>query len=315
MNIKSIILFLVCIIIQKLAAKEIDTTATISIGGIQQFIRIKGKSTDNPILLYLHGGPGAAVSSHSDKVMQQLEAHFVVVHWDQRGSGKTLELNKPDVSPTIEVMKQDAEEVLSHFLTRFNRKQVVVLGNSWGTVLGFHLAEKFPKKGSAFIAGSAIVNHTKSQKMTWELLQNHFKKNDNAKALAQLNTVKIPFENAKQMLILHRWETVYNGSDLPDEQYEQYLSYFEGWSSQWMPLYQQLYGIDLEKQIPELKCPIYVLIGDKDLTTHYEITKAYFDTLKAPQKEWYWLKDIGHNIPGVASDKMQEIVIENIIND
>src|SRR6056297_949505 len=267
MNIKSIILFLMCITIQKMASKEIDTTATISIGGIQQFMSIKGQNIDNPILLYLHGGPGAAVSSHSDKVTQQLEAHFVVVHWDQRGSGKTIEFNKPDASPAIEVMKQDAEELLSHLLTRFNRKQIVVLGNSWGTVLGFHLAEKFPKKVSAFIAVSPIVKHTKSQKMTLEVLQNHFKKNDNTKALEQLSTVKIPFENAEQMLILHRWETVYN------------------------------------------------LIGDKDLTTHHEITKAYFDVLKAPQKELFWLENVGHNIPGVAGDRMQEIVIENILND
>ncbi len=298
-----------------MAAKEIDTTATISIGGIQQFMSIKGQNIDNPILLYLHGGPGAAVSSHSDKVTQQLEAHFVVVHWDQRGSGKTIEFNKPDASPAIEVMKQDAEELLSHLLTRFNRKQIVVLGNSWGTVLGFHLAEKFPKKVSAFIAVSPIVKHTKSQKMTLEVLQNHFKKNDNTKALEQLSTVKIPFENAEQMLILHRWETVYNGSEFPHEQYKQYLSYFEGWSSLWMPLYQQLYGIDLEKQVPMLECPVYILIGDKDLTTHHEITKAYFDVLKAPQKELFWLENVGHNIPGVAGDRMQEIVIENILND
>ena len=82
-----------------------------------------------------------------------------------------------------------------------------------------------------------------------------------------------------------------------------------------MPLYQQLYGIDLEKQVLELECPVYVLIGDKDLTTHHEITKAYFDVLKAPQKELFWLEDVGHNIPGVAGDRMQEIIIENIIND
>jgi pimeloyl-ACP methyl ester carboxylesterase len=312
MNIKSVILFLICITIQNVVAKEIDTTAAISIGGIQHYISIKGKSIDNPILLYLHGGPGAAVSSHSDKVTQQLEAHFIVVHWDQRGSGKTLELNKPDESPTIEIMKQDTEEMLSHLLNRFNRKQIVVLGNSWGTILGFHLAEKFPEKVSAFFAVSPIVNHTKSQEMTLKLLQNHFKTNENTKAVSQLNKVKVPFENAEQMLILHRYETVYNGEDFSDEQYKQYLSYFEGWSSQWMPLYQQLYGIDLEKQVPMLKCQVYVLIGDKDLTTHYEVTKGYFDTLKAPQKELYWLKDIGHNIPATDSNTMQKFILRNL---
>lgn len=314
MNTKTIVLVLLCITLQRLAAQEIDTTATISIGGIQQFISVKGKSIDNPILLYLHGGPGAAVSSHSDKVTQQLEAEFVVVHWDQRGSGKTLELNKPDTPPNTEVMKKDTEEMLSHLLARFNRKQIVVLGNSWGTVLGYHLVEKFPEKIRAFIAVSPIVNLRKSQEMTLKFLQNCFKTNDNTKAISQLNTVKIPFENAEQMLILHRWETVYNGSSFPDEQYEQYLLYFEEWSSQWMPLYQQLYEIDLEKQMTKLECPIYVIVGNKDLTTHHEITKTYFNSLKASQKELLWIEGVGHNIPVTDSDTMQKLILRNVNN-
>ncbi len=297
---------------QKVVAKKIDTTATISIGGIKQFISIKGENIDNPLLLYLHGGPGAAVSSHSDKVTQQLEAHFVVVHWDQRGSGKTIELNNPDKLVTIEIMKQDAMEVLSYLLAKFNKNDLVILGNSWGTILGFHLAQKFPEKVRAFIAVSPIVNNKKSQEMTLKLLQNHFKNNYNSKALEQLSTVKIPFENAEQMLILHRYEVVYNGSEFPDEQFKQYLSYFENWSSQWMPLYKQLYAIDLEKQVLELQCPVYFLIGDKDLTTHHQITKAYFDALKAPQKKIFWLEDVGHNIPATESDIMQKFILRNL---
>ncbi|MFK7952751.1 MAG: alpha/beta fold hydrolase [Ekhidna sp.] len=296
-----------------MAAKEIDTTANISVNGIQQFLSIKGKSIENPILLYLHGGPGAAVSSHRDKVTQLLEAHFVVVHWDQRGSGKTMEFNKSDVSPNMAIMKQDAEGILSHLLTRFNREQIIVFGNSWGAVLGFHLAEKFPKKVSAFIAVSPIVNHMKSQKMTLELLQNHFKDDDSTKAVSQLNTVKIPFENAEQMLILHRWEAIYNGSEFSFVQYEQYLSYFQEWSTQWMPLYRQLYEINLEKETPKLECPVYVLIGDKDLTTNHVITKAYFDKLIAPRKKLFLLKDIGHNIPAIDSGRMQKLIIRNLI--
>jgi pimeloyl-ACP methyl ester carboxylesterase len=309
MKIKSIILFLICVAIQKMAAKEIDTTATISIGGINQFISIKGKNIDNPILLYLHGGPGAAVSSHSDKVTQQLEAHFVVVHWDQRGSGKTKVLNQDIFTPSMDMMKQDAEEMLSHLLKRFERKQLILLGNSWGTILGFHLAQTYPDKVQSLIAVSPIINHYESQQLTLTALNTHFNKTQNRKALVQLDSVRIPISNAKQMLILHRWETVFNGSNFPDDQFEQYLNYFKEWEKLWMPLYNEFYTLDLTTQTAQVECPLFIIQGEKDLTTHYEVVQAFFEKIEAPEKELLWLENTGHNIPSTHPAMMQKLIL------
>ena len=117
MNIKSFIVVLCSIpIFHQIDAKEIDTTVMVSVGGIEQFISIKGREASNPILLYLHGGPGAAVSSHREQVTGHLENHFVVVHWDQRGSGRTQKLNKGSLTPSMARMKQDVEEHRLTFL-------------------------------------------------------------------------------------------------------------------------------------------------------------------------------------------------------
>lgn len=293
----------------KLEAKAIDTTSVVSIGGIEQFIGIKGKDASNPILLYLHGGPGAAVSSHSDQVTGDLENHFVVVHWDQRGSGKTLELNNDSGIPSMDIMKQDAEEMFLHLLNRFDRKQLMLLGNSWGTILGFHLAQSYPDKVQSFIAVSPIIHHTKSQQLTLATLKSHFAEKQNKKALAQLKSVSIPIADAKQMLILHRWETVFNGGDFPDEQFEQYLNYFKEWEKQWMSLYNEFYTLALANQISRIDCPLYILQGDKDLTTHHKVVASFFERIEAPKKELIWLENTGHNIPGTQPAMMQKHIL------
>jgi len=314
MKVKStIVALLVLLSFQEICAKAIDTTSVVSIGGIKQFISIKGKDASNPILLYLHGGPGAAVSSHSELVTGELENQFVVAHWDQRGSGKTLELNNYSGIPSMDRMKQDAEEMLLHLLNRFDRKQLILLGNSWGTILGFHLAQTYPDKVQSFIAVSPIINHTKSQQLTLVTLQSHFTKKQNEKALAQLKSISIPLADAKQMLILHRWEIVFNGGDFPDEQFEQYLTYFNEWEKQWMPLYNEFYTLDLTTQITRIDCPLYILQGDKDLTTHYKVVESFFETIEAPKKELIWLENTGHNIPGTEPTMMQKHIL-NALN-
>jgi len=298
--------------LHQLSAQAIDTSAVVNIGGIQQFISIQGADVSNPVLLYLHGGPGAAVSAHRQEVTGELEQDFVVVHWDQRNSGQTLQLNVDEDAPTMRVMKQDAEEMLQHLLERFERESLILCGNSWGTVLGFHLATTHPKQVQAFIAMSPIINHTESQQQTLAQLKAHYK--DNEQASEQLNGVDIPLSDAKAMLTFYRWETVFKGREFPEERLEEYLSFFQDWESKWMPLYREFYELELTTQLPKLDVPLFILQGDEDLTTRPEITKAYFESVRAPQKELIWFEHTGHNLPGAAPTQMQEHILSVLKN-
>ncbi len=302
------------LVIKLTGATGIDTTQIVEIGGIKQYIRINGKDAEKPLLLYLHGGPGAAVSAHKDLVTGKLETHFVVVHWDQRNSGKTLKMNQT-AATNLAQMKKDAEEVMSFLLNQFKRERLVVLGNSWGTVLGFHLAKKYPEKVSAFIAVSPVVSNLKSQQETLGIFKEHFQKEENTNAVQQLLEVKIPYENVKQMLVQYRWETEFGGEQMTDEQFSQLLSYFQNWEKMWMPLYQELYKVDLEKSVTSIECPVFYIVGDKDYTTYFKFTEEYFNRLKAPSKKLFWMENTGHNIPAFAAGQMQDIIIENVFPD
>ena len=291
-------------------SSNIDTTQFVNIGGIRQFISVKGNRS-NPLMLYLHGGPGAATSSHRQKITNILEDHFLVVHWDQRGAGKSL--NSDLKPPTLSVMKQDAEELFLYLLKAFNKDKIELVANSWGTVLGFHLAQKYPSNIASLVAISPLINNEKSQKLTNKKLISHYKEYNNIEAVKELNSIHIPFEKVEDMATQFRWISDFKGTHIPEDEFKHYIAFFKEWEQQWMPLYKELYAINLLKHKTVFKIPTYVLIGDQDLTTRSELTEAFFKKLVAPKKQLFWLEDVGHQIPMYKSQEMKTLIYNMLV--
>lgn len=291
---------------------SIDTTQFVNIGGIQQFISIKGYK-NKPLLLYLHGGPGAASSSHRHQITNQLEADFLVVHWDQRGSGKSENSHK--MQPNVLVMKQDAEEMLFFLMKAYQKNSIVLVANSWGTVLGFHLALKYPNNITSLVAISPLINNQKSQKLTNKKLIKHYNKHQKTNIVKQLKSIQIPYEKVEDMAIQYRWMSDFNGTYIPENEFNQYMTYFKKWEQQWMPLYKELYAINKLKHKTVFKIPTYILIGKQDLTTHFKLTEAFFKKLKAPKKQLFWLANVGHQIPMYKAEEMQRLLYTILVNN
>lgn len=114
---------------------------TVSVGGIKQVISYSGNK-DQPLILFLHGGPGSSRMKQAEAFSNILQKHFLVVQWDQREAGKTLALNKSSVPITLALMENDTYELIKMLLKKFNQKKLYLVGESWGTVLGFKMAEK-----------------------------------------------------------------------------------------------------------------------------------------------------------------------------
>jgi pimeloyl-ACP methyl ester carboxylesterase len=286
-------------------SKRVDTTQFVKIGGSKQFISIKGKKS-NPLMLYLHGGPGAASSSHREQITHILEEHFLVVHWDQRGSGKSSLGNLK--SPTLSVMKQDAEDILEYLLEAFQKEKMIVVANSWGTVLGFHLVTEYPNKITSLVAISPVIDNQKSQDATQVKLIKHYRARNNKEAVGQLKAVHIPYENVEDMAVQFKWISDYKGTPIPENEFDQYMKFFKEWEPQWMPLYKELYSINALKHRTLFKIPVYVLIGEDDLTTGFELTQKFYKKLEAPEKQLFRLKNVGHQIPMYKSVEMQNLI-------
>ena len=124
----------------------VDEASYVSIGGIDQWVSIRGWDRDNPVLLFLHGGPGDPTYPWSFMYFAPWEKHFTIVQWDQRGAGRTLRKTGDAVAPTITVdrMVLDGIELSEYLCKHLGKRKIIILGHSFGSVLGVLMARRNP---------------------------------------------------------------------------------------------------------------------------------------------------------------------------
>lgn len=175
-----------------LVPDSIASLEKISIGGIEQWILIRGKNVSNPILLWLHGGPGASQIPVARYFNGDLEKDYVVVNWDQRGAGKS---NPPDFDENTLTFQQfidDGHELTLYLKERFDQKKIYLLGHSWGTMPGIKLAQAYPQDYYAYIGVSQVVDPTASQEVSHAWLLAQIKNRGSQKDLEQLVMLSPP---------------------------------------------------------------------------------------------------------------------------
>ncbi|HEY6503981.1 MAG TPA: alpha/beta hydrolase, partial [Chitinophagaceae bacterium] len=204
--------FLLFILIsnQVMGQTPVDRNEVITIGGIKQYIRVKGKDDSKPIFLLLHGGPGSSLMNKTDQMTGRLQQHFVVVQWDQRETGETLKLNKSAKPLTLELFYNDTHDLIDSLLKRFNRQKLYLAGYSWGAGPGFYIADKYPGLLYAYLAISPVIDQWRSETIGLEMLREKMGK----QARKELAQVKVPFENADQVYYQRKWLFKFEGQKL-----------------------------------------------------------------------------------------------------
>ena len=149
----------------------IDSSGVISIGGIKQFVSIKGNDNRNPLLLFLHGGPGNSVIHYAEKFTHKLQEHFIVIQWDQRNAGKTLSLNNSPQPLTVGLFENDTHQLIDTLLKRFHQPKLYLVGHSWGTFLGFYIARNYPDLLYAYIPICPMINQLESERVILESMK------------------------------------------------------------------------------------------------------------------------------------------------
>lgn len=291
-----------------LAQKPIDTNETILIGGIKQYISIKGKDDSLPLLLFLHGGPGGSVMNYAHKFTHKLQERFVVIQWDQRETGKTRQLNTSPAPLTLLIFQNDTHELIETLLKRFQHEKLYLVGHSWGTALGFYIAGKYPELLYAYIPIGPMINQLKSERIVLAMMREQASQTDNQKEMEELAIVKVPFENGEQLYYHRKWLFDFNGS-----RKKLAKSYVLTWSSTWLPVYNEASKANLIESLPAIHCPVYFFAGRKDYQTNSSITEDYYTRLIAPKKGLFWFELSGHSIPSSEPGMMQDIITEKIL--
>src|SRR5262245_45455510 len=170
----------------------IELLEKVRIGGIDQWVSIRGADRRNPVLLHIHGGPGYVSMPMSWWFGRGWEEYFTIVQWDQRAAGKTHLLTEPAaIKPTLtlEQMIADAEEMAAWVRKKLGRNRLFVLGHSWGSFLGLRLAQRHPEWLHAYIGVSQLIDGPENERRNWRFAIDAARRARNAEAVRELETI------------------------------------------------------------------------------------------------------------------------------
>lgn len=292
----------------------IDETVKLRIGGIDQWLSIRGKDRRNPILLFLHGGPASPAMPEAYTFQTPWEDYFTVVQWDQRGAGKTYAANSESaMAPgmTVQGMTNDAAQLVQYLRQHYGKQKIFLLGHSWGSVLGVQLAQQHPEWFYAYISVGQVVNGHRNEALGYAFALREAVAHGNDVAVRELKAMA-PYPGTSLTLdrigTRSKWEMYYGGLAYGRQDYQ-----FEDDAESLSPDYskadlaaigkgslfsldhllQPLLAVDFDK-VTHFGCPVIVYVGQHDYTTPHELAEQWFTDIQAPSKRLVSFADSAH---------------------
>jgi pimeloyl-ACP methyl ester carboxylesterase len=305
---------------------SIASLEPVSLGGIDQWLLIRGSDTSNPVLLWLHGGPGAAQIPIARAYNGALETHFVVVHWDQRGAGKSNPKTFDESSLTFQQFLEHVHQLTQMLKSRFDQEKIYLVGHSWGTQIGIRLAQSYPQDYHAYIGVSQFINAARTQEIGYRWLEDRVHQNGQLKMIEALAALgEPPYLEHRSYVAYARLIDAYGGNfDVgmaklgwitllaPEYSLGDILAWLRGanrgsgpmWDD---PAYQ---AFDAMTEIPTLEVPVYFFSGRQDYNTPLELVERYVENLIAPQgKQLVVFEDSAHTPFLGEPEKLNEEII------
>jgi pimeloyl-ACP methyl ester carboxylesterase len=312
----------------------IDEARAVEIGGIRQWITVRGRDRRNPILLVIHGGPGAPELPNRYLFEAPWTDYFTVVEWDQRGSGKTYALNDPaTVAPTMRAERfiADAEALTAYLRATYGKSKIFVMGHSWGSFVGLSLAARRPDWLYAYVGAGQIIDMNAGERASYRFVLGAARKAGDAAAVKELQAIA-PYPEPNGALPLEKigterkWVVRYGGLTHNRDSYD----YWENaerlspdYSAADFRAIDEGSGFSLPKLLPDLaradftgltrlECPVLILAGRYDYTTPSEPVAAWFKRLQAPSKRWVWFENSAHMMYGEEPGKVLVHLVEDV---
>jgi pimeloyl-ACP methyl ester carboxylesterase len=314
-----------------------NALARIPLGGIEQAILVQGEKESNPVLLFLHGGPGVPlipfvrdVDAHA-----KLQKHFVMVYWDQRGAGYSYHSGIPVESMNIAQFLADTYELVDILRTRFQTSKIYLVGHSWGSLLGVLTVARHPELFYAYVGIGQAVDLRENEHASYQFAVEAATKTDNRRALQQLTAIgPPPYPSYKEMLVERKWVQRLGGGNRTTNTYPTFLlgsvssasstTISFGDALDWLPgpyfslkhLWQELQSVNLFRQAPTLDVPVYFLAGRHDYYAPSLIVQRYYHELSAPKgKTFIWFEHSAHTPPAEEPDKFYDILVNTVLKE
>jgi pimeloyl-ACP methyl ester carboxylesterase len=306
--------------------KSIAVMEKVTLGGSEEWITIRGKDATKPLLLYLGiGGPGAGGFPANALTLAPLEDDFVVVNWDQPGTGKSYKAAEISTL-TVERFVSDAHELTEMLRARFHQDKIYLFGLSWGTIVGIKLVQRYPDLYYAYVGNGQMVNTTENDRLGYELaVKVAAARNDSAlvKRLtgygpppytgdgmalkyAAYNNVLFQYMDSPTLeLILLIVPQIAHEYGLVDK-----VNFARGLLDSFPVVYPQLRDLDFTTQAASLDVPVYFLVGRNDVNAMASLVDRYYRVLQAPHKELIWLEG-GH---GATPEQIRDVLVNKVLD-
>lgn len=288
------------------------------IGGIDQWITVRGKDKNNPIILFVHGGPAAPISPSLWQFQRPLEEYFTMVTWDQRGAGKTYTLNDPDSykdSIHIQQYVADTIEIADNIKEKYNKDKVILMGHSWGTIVGLHAAIKRPDLFHAYVGIGQVINTHDNERISFNYGLEQAKAHGNQAAVDEMMTIA-PYPGDKpitreRIVLARKWAQHYGGLTAyrdnstyyykavrlsPEYLDDEICAINQGSLFTLEKVIDEFLAVDF-KPIKEMSIPVIMFMGRHDYTTPSQPTAEWLDKVKAPYKKAVWFEHSAHMVP------------------
>ncbi|MFA7637266.1 MAG: alpha/beta hydrolase [Monoglobales bacterium] len=285
----------------------------LDLNGRKQWISIRGWNKNAPVLLFLAGGPGGTQMAAVRHELSEMEKYFVVVNWDQPGSGKSYYAEKIK-NITAQTYVEDGYALTEYLKERFSQEKIYIVGESWGSALGIFLIDKFPQSYHAFVGTGQMIDFEQTERIDYAKAMEIAERKGDTAIIKKLKANGVPPYYGKDVTwksaVYLNYLSAYmaNNPEIHNPGYNTFrdiasseygmldkINFFRGIIKTFNHVYQQLYSIDLRKDYTKLDVPVYFFLGRHDVNAPTELVEEYTNILEAPAKDIVWFEHSGHS--------------------
>ena len=288
----------------------VDSSSKLQVNDSEQWIYVRGKS-NGAILLFVHGGPGCPLMPFARAFEAPFLKNYLVIHWEQRGLGRSFQTTNFSQGFSLDQFVDDGISVSQQLRKRYPEQPIILVGHSWGTVIGVKMAAAEPHLFDAYISIGTNSDSLAAENYRYEILEAGLLEDNNLEELAALKKIGRPpwigerWDQWGKLIGEHApknttWGRIPLGKVqeslemcLENEDYtEQELNetFTKGFSESFARLAEDYYAFSAIDQVPRLEIPIYFLQGSQDFNTPTHIARKYFEALDAPCGK-YWIEE------------------------
>ena len=289
----------------KIKSTENNTIAKlefINLGGIEQCILTRSQNLNNPIMLFLHGGPGMPMMYLAHEFQRPLEENFTVIQWDRRGAGKTYSRNKSSIEDmNVRRIIDDTYALIDTLMNRYQKDKIILVGHSFGTHLGSIISSERPDLIKAYISIGQVVDNERAIVLQEEFIRDEANKRNREDIILALDQpIKPDFESwlfefgGELKKSKSFFPLIWSGMQAQEYTLSEAMAVGKGSSFSSANMKYNVLSESIFSEITEYEVPVYFFIGKFDYATPHQLVAEYYESIKAPKKEITYFENSAH---------------------